>query len=73
MLHKLFPMNEGIVDRTFRIVLGLALLALTLRGSSFVWGYIGVLPLLTGIVGSCPAYTVFGITTCPHRPAQKTT
>lgn len=73
MFQKLLPGNQAPLDRVFRIVLGLALLALTLRGSGFFWGFIGVVPLLTGIVGSCPAYTLFGISTCPYKPAPKTT
>jgi hypothetical protein len=73
MLHKLFPHNEHLIDRALRIVVGVGLLALTLRGPAFVWGYIGLVPLLTGLLGSCPAYTVFGFRTCPHEPVPKTT
>jgi hypothetical protein len=73
MFHTLFPQNERLLDRVLRIVFGMVLLTLTLRGSHFVWGYIGIVPLLTGIVGSCPVYTLFGINTCPYHPARKTT
>ena len=73
MFQKLLPANEGSLDRALRIVLGLVLLALTLRGSEFFWGFIGVVPVLTGIVGSCPLYTLFGISTCPYKAAPKTT
>lgn len=73
MLHKLLPINEHPLDRALRIVLGIALLSFTVGGSGFAWAYIGILPLVTGIVGSCPAYTLLGINTWPFGPTQKTT
>jgi Protein of unknown function (DUF2892) len=57
--------NEGSVDRVIRIVLGLALLALTVIGPQTWWGLIGAVPLLTGLVGFCPLYSLIGIRTCP--------
>jgi hypothetical protein len=71
MPHRLLPTNEHPLDRGLRVVLGLALLSFTLGGSGFVWGYIGILPLLTGILGSCPLYTALGISTIPYQPAEK--
>lgn len=59
--------NEGGVDRALRIVAGLALIALAGTGTVGAWGYIGVVPLLTGALGWCPLYTVLGISTCPAR------
>jgi len=60
--------NEGTLDRTVRIVVGLALIgvALGLYGPEYtsVWGWIGVLPLATGVVGWCPGYSLLGIKTC---------
>ena len=60
--------NEGVIDRTVRIIAGLALIAspLGLYGADYasVWGWIGVVPLLTGLVGVCPAYALVGINTC---------
>ncbi|MDD5058322.1 MAG: DUF2892 domain-containing protein [Sideroxydans sp.] len=56
--------NEGGIDRGLRIVVGLALIGLTLTGTVGVWGWIGVVPLLTGIFGFCPAYTLLGMNTC---------
>jgi hypothetical protein len=60
--------NEGIIDRAVRIVVGLALIAVALGffGPSYtsVWGWIGILPLVTGVVGWCPAYSLLGIKTC---------
>ncbi len=60
----LFPRNEHIVDRILRVVVGLGLLGVAFFGPKTPWGYIGVLPLLTGLVGSCPSYTLLGISTC---------
>ena len=56
--------NVGIIDRTLRIVAGLALIALTTTGTIGPWGWIGVVPLATGVLGWCPAYTLFGFKTC---------
>ena len=56
--------NSGVIDRALRIVAGLALIGLTVSGTIGVWGWIGVVPLLTGIVGYCPAYAIFGTSTC---------
>jgi Protein of unknown function (DUF2892) len=63
--------NEGMIDRAIRIVVGLALIAVALGyfGPSYTtaWGWIGLLPLITGVVGWCPAYSVLGIKTCATR------
>lgn len=59
--------NEGKLDRTLRIVAGLALIGLAATGMVGAWGWIGVVPLLTGAFGFCPLYTVLGINTCPAR------
>jgi hypothetical protein len=63
-------MNEGTLDRTVRILVGIALLSLTVVGPRTLLGLIGVVPLLTGIVGFCPLYGVLGIRTCPTPRAQ---
>lgn len=63
-------MNEGTLDRTIRIVVGIALLSLTLVGPRTMLGLVGVVPLLTGLVGFCPLYAVFGVRTCPMSRAQ---
>ena len=57
--------NVGNMDRILRIVAGLALVALAATGTIGTWGWIGVVPLLTGIFKFCPAYAIFGISTCP--------
>ncbi|MEW5742128.1 MAG: DUF2892 domain-containing protein [Myxococcota bacterium] len=72
MLQKLFPTNEGTMDRVIRVVLGVVLLALVFVGPQTVFGWIGVIPLVTGLVGSCPLYRLFGINTCslPDKKAS---
>ena len=55
--------NVGPVDRTLRVALGLVLLALVFVGPQTAWGWIGVVPLVTGLVGVCPLYSAFGIDT----------
>lgn len=57
--------NVGRVDQLFRIVLGLAILSLAFVGPRTPLAYFGLVPLLTGIFGFCPAYTLFGYSTCP--------
>ena len=56
--------NVGSVDRALRIVLGLMLIALAAFNIIGLWGYIGILPLVTGIVRVCPAYALLGMNTC---------
>lgn len=69
-MTSLLPMNEGTIDRAVRVVLGFVLLSLVFLGPKTMLGWIGVVPLLTGIVGSCPLYTLFGFSTCPvKKPA----
>ena len=67
----MFKTNVGTVDRVLRVVVGLALLVwfFVEPGAGF-WHYaklIGVIPLLTGLVGSCPVYSMLGISTCPMK------
>jgi hypothetical protein len=59
--------NEGGLDRALRVAAGLALIGLAATGTVGVWGYIGVVPLLTGAIGWCPLYTLLGVNTCPMR------
>jgi hypothetical protein len=59
--------NAGGLDRLLRIILGLGLLALVFVGPQTPLGWVGVVPLLTGLVGFCPAYRIFGINTCGLR------
>jgi len=59
--------NVGGIDRVLRIVLGLALIGLTLGGAIGAWGWIGLVPLATAALGFCPLYTVLGFSTCPAK------
>ena len=59
--------NEGTVDRVLRVVLGLVLLSLVFIGPQTYWGLIGLVPLVTGLMGTCPVYSMLGISTCPVR------
>lgn len=65
-----FAKNEHPVDRILRIGLGVTLLALAFTGPQTPWGWLGLVPLATGLIGSCPLYTLLGLRTCPvRRPA----
>ena len=61
--------NVGGIDRVLRIVLGLALIGLTLAGTIGVWGWIGLVPLATAAIGFCPLYPMLGMNTCPAKKA----
>lgn len=59
--------NQGNIERVLRVVVGLVLIGLTLTGKIGMWGWIGVVPLVTGAVGMCPLYSILGISTCPTQ------
>ena len=63
----MFAKNEGAVDRIVRIVAGLAILSLVFLGPQTPWGWIGIVPIVTGASGSCPVYSLFGINTCASK------
>jgi len=58
-------LNVGGFDRIARIVAGLVLIGLAASGMVGVWGYIGIVPLATGVFKFCPGYAMFGMSTCP--------
>lgn len=62
--------NVGTIDRAVRIIAGVILIALVFVGPQTPWGWIGVVPLLTALLGWCPAYTLFGLSTCPAKSTQ---
>ncbi|HNW62186.1 MAG TPA: DUF2892 domain-containing protein [Piscinibacter sp.] len=62
--------NEGTIDRALRVLAGLVLIALAATGTVGVWGWIGLVPLATGLIGWCPAYTLLGINTCPMKSSK---
>jgi hypothetical protein len=60
-------LNEHPVERIVRVAVGAGLVGLAVMGNIGAWGYIGVVPILTGAMGTCPLYTLFGISTCPVK------
>lgn len=70
MLNKLLPNNEATIDRVLRVVLGLFLLSLTVFGPQTMWGLLGLVPLATGAIGSCPVYTLLGVSTKGTKQVQ---
>jgi hypothetical protein len=69
-LAALFPANEHKIDRAVRVVLGIALLALVFVGPQTPLGWIGLVPLLTGALGRCPLYKIFGVSTLKEDGAN---
>ncbi len=68
----MFKNNVGTIDRALRIIVGIAAIAAFFLYPEAEWRYwtlIGLVPLLTGLIGSCPAYTLFGLSTCPMKRA----
>ena len=56
--------NESPIERVLRVVVGIGILSLAFVGPKTPWAYVGIVPLVTGIVGMCPLYALFGISTC---------
>ena len=56
--------NVGSMERVIRVVAGAGILSLTVIGPQTLWGLVGVVPLVTGLVGWCPPYHLLGINTC---------
>lgn len=66
----MFKTNEGTIDRALRVVAGLVILSLFFIYPDASWRYwalVGVVPLLTGLMGSCPLYSILGLSTCPVK------
>lgn len=68
LVANLLPVNEHKVERILRVVLGLGVLSMAFVGPKTPWGYVGLLLLVTGLVGSCPLYTLLGFSTCATKP-----
>ncbi len=64
-MTRFFALNEHPVERVLRVALGLALVVLAGMGTISIWGYIGFVPIVTGLSGRCPIYSVLGVSTCP--------
>lgn len=62
--------NEGTIDRFLRVTLGVVLIALVFVGPKTPWGWLGIVPLATGLLGSCPLYSILGINTCGMKSAK---
>jgi hypothetical protein len=71
-MEKFFKVNEGTMDRILRVVAGIGLLSLTVVGPRTSWGLVGLLPLVTGLAGTCPLYSLLGLSTCPMKPSGST-
>jgi len=59
--------NVGSMDKTIRVILGIGLIFLATTHIWWPWGWIGLIPLATGLFGWCPAYQIFGLNTCPAK------
>ncbi|MDQ5880163.1 MAG: hypothetical protein QG592_1500 [Pseudomonadota bacterium] len=59
--------NVGGFDKIARILAGVVLVGLAATGTVGAWGWIGIVPLATGLMGWCPAYNIFGMNTCPMK------
>lgn len=63
----MFKKNMGGSDRVVRLLLGLGLIASAYVGALGPWAYVGVVPVVTALIGNCPAYSIFGFSTCKTR------
>jgi len=66
-MASFLSVNEHPVERVVRIVAGLALVVAAATNTLGAWAYIGVVPMVTGLVGTCPLYSMLGISTCPAK------
>jgi len=62
-MHALLPTNEHPIERAIRVLVGVGLVSLVFVGPATPLGWIGLVPIATGLVGSCPVYTLFGFST----------
>ncbi len=62
--------NVGGIDKILRIIVGLGLIAIVFIGPQTPWGWLGIVPLVTGLFGFCPLYTLIGLNTCPIKKKQ---
>jgi Protein of unknown function (DUF2892) len=69
LVAKDMTQNVGTVDRVLRILAGAALIVASLLGYIGTWGWVGIIPLATGLFRFCPAYLPFGLSTCPAKTA----
>jgi hypothetical protein len=62
--------NVGSIDRVLRIIVGLGVISLVFWGPRTLWGWLGLIPLVTAVIGWCPLYAVLGVRTCPVKSAD---
>lgn len=67
----MFKINEGTLDRLFRAAVGIGLLSIVFVGPQTPWGWLGLIPLGTSLMGWCPLYSLLGISTCPVKTAKQ--
>ncbi|MEO5706564.1 MAG: DUF2892 domain-containing protein [Alteraurantiacibacter sp.] len=60
----MFTTNVGSIDRLLRIIVGVVLIALVFVGPQTPWGWLGLIPLATGLLRTCPLYSLIGVNTC---------
>lgn len=72
-MSKLLSQNEHALDRALRVVIGLVLLALVFVGPKTLWGLVGLVPLLTGLAGICPLYSLLGLSTRSLKARRQAT
>ena len=68
-MKNFLVVTEHPVERVLRVLVGVVVLSLVFIGPKTAWGWIGLLPILTGVTGICPLYTILGISTCPKKSA----
>ena len=68
-MKNFLVVTEHPVERVLRVLVGVIVLSLVFIGPKTAWGWIGLLPMLTGVTGLCPLYTILGISTCPKKSA----
>jgi Protein of unknown function (DUF2892) len=67
----MFKHNVGTIDRALRVALGLGLLAIVFVGPKTPFGWLGLIPLATAALGTCPLYSILGLSTCPTKTAAR--
>ena len=65
--RRQMKVNMGTVDRGIRAIVGLVLIALVFFGPQTAWGWLGLIPLATALMGNCPAYSILGVKTCKTK------
>lgn len=68
-MNKFLVVSEHPIERVLRVLVGLGILSLVFIGPKTPWGWLGLIPVLTGATGLCPLYTLLGISTCPRKAA----